>query len=124
MIRNLEITGLNVNADDKLKKYVTKRVNKLERYIPRHARRSVHVDVKLRESKSQRNQQCTAEVIMYLPQETLTAKESTVNLFAAVDIVEAKLRSQLKRYKQIHADPRFYRRLTSRLRRRQPNVLG
>lgn len=123
MIRKLEITGVHVDTDAKLKKYITKSINKLERYMPRHARDSVHVDVKLKENKKQKDQQCTAEVIIYLPNEKLTAKESTVNLFAAIDIVEAKLRSQLKKYKDTHTNPRFYRRLTQKFRRKNPNQL-
>ncbi len=121
MIRKFEITGVHIDTDEKLKKYVTQRVTKLEKYIPRHARNSVHIDVKLRESKRQQDRQCTAEFIVYLPHETLTAKESTINLFAAIDIVEAKLRNQLKKYKDTHNDPRFYQRLTKRFQRRHPN---
>jgi len=117
MIRKLEITGVHVDTDAKLKKYVQKSVAKLERYMPKHARESAHVDVKLKESKRQQNQQCTAEFIIRLPQDTLTAKESTINLFAAIDIVEAKLLGQLRRYKDTHTNPRFYQRLTKRFRR-------
>lgn len=123
MIRRLDITGVHVDTDEKLKKYVRKSVSKLERYMPRHARSSVHVDVKLKESKRQQNQKCTAEIIIFLPHDTLTAKESTINLFAAVDIVEAKLRNQLKKYKDTHTNPRFYSRLTERFRRRNPNQI-
>lgn len=123
MIRKLEITGVHVDTDEKLKKYVTKAIAKLERYMPRHARKSAHVDVKLKESKKQQSQQCTAEIIVYLPQETLTAKESTVNLFAAVDIVEEKLRNQLKKYKDMHGDPKLHRRLTVKFRKNNPNQI-
>lgn len=123
MIRKLEIAGLKVDTDDKLKKYLTKTVAKLERYIPRKARGSVHVEAKLREDKKQKNNQCTAEIIMYLPEETLTAKESTVNLFAAIDIVEAKLQNQLKKYKDKHHNRKFYRRMTNKFRRRNPNQI-
>lgn len=121
MIRKLEITGVHIDTDEKLKKYVHKTVAKLERYIPRQGRKSVHVDVKLSESKKQQDKQCTAEIIIYLPQEVMTAKESTVNLYAAIDIVEAKLRNQLKKYKDTHHNPKFYRRLTQKFRRANVN---
>lgn len=121
MIRKLEITGVHIDTDEKLKKYVHKSIAKLERYMPRHARKSVHVDVKLSESKRQQDKQCTAEIIIYLPQEAMTAKESTVNLYAAIDIVEAKLRNQLKKYKDMHNNPKFYRRLTQKFRRANVN---
>ncbi len=118
MIKKFEISGVHAGGDDKLKKYVEKSVAKLERYMPRHARESAHVEVKLKENKSQTDKKCTAELIIYMPHETLTAKEATVNMFAAVDIVEAKLQNQLKKYKDTHTNPRLVRRLTTRLRRR------
>lgn len=123
MFKKMEIAGVHVETDDKLKKYITKTIGKLERYIPRHARKSVHVEVKLRENKKQKNDQYTAEVVMYLPHETLTAKESTINMYAAVDIVEAKLHNQLKKYKEKHSDPKLYRRLTHKFRRQHPNQI-
>ncbi len=122
MIRKFELTGVHVDTDDKLKKYVFKSIVKLERYIPRHARESVHVDVKLKESKAQSDKKCVAEVILYLPHETLTAKEATLNLFAAVDIVEAKLINQLKKYKETQSNGRLRRRLTNRFRRRVAEI--
>lgn len=124
MINKMEITGVHIDADEKIKKYVAKSVAKLERFIPRHARKSAHVDVKLKESKRQTNNKYTAEIIMRLPHGTLAAKESTMNLYAAVDIVEAKLHAQLKKYKDTHANPRFYQRLRTRFRRKNPNAEG
>ena len=115
MIGKFEISG--AHNDEKLKKYVEKRIEKLERYIPRHARDSAHVEVKLSEKKKQLDSQCTAEIIIYLPHEVLTAKESTINLFAAVDIVETKLKNQLKKYKETHGGAKLYRRLTNKLSR-------
>lgn len=123
MIKKLQIAGVHVDADAKLRKYVTKRIGKLERYIPRAARGSAHVEVKLREDKKQKNNQCTAEVIMHLPEEVLTAKDSTVNLYAAVDIVEAKLQSQLKKYKDTHGNRKMHRRLTDKFKRANPNQI-
>lgn len=118
MIKKFEISGMQAGNNEKLKKYVEKSVSKLERYMPRQARESAHVEVKLKENKGQSDKKCVAELIVYLPHETLNAKEATVNMFAAVDIVEAKLRNQLKKYKEKHAIPRLIRRLTTRLRRR------
>lgn len=123
MFRKMEIAGIHAVGDEKLKKYITTTIGKLERYLPRHARKSAHVEVKLKENKKQKNDQYTAEVVMYLPHDTLTAKESTINMYAAIDIVEAKLHNQLKKYKEKHSDPKFYRRLTHKFRRRNPNQI-
>jgi ribosomal subunit interface protein len=118
MIKKFEIAGVHADSDEKLKKYVEKAVAKLERYMPRHARASAHVEVKLKENKAQTDKKCSAELIVYMPHETLNAKEATVNMFAAVDIVEAKIKNQLKKYKETHANPKLIRRLTGKLRRK------
>jgi ribosomal subunit interface protein len=118
MIRKFEITGVHTDTDDKLKKYVAKSVAKLERYMPRKSRESVHVDVKLKENKAQSDKKCAAEMIVYMPHEVLNAKEATINMYAAVDIVEAKLVNQLKKYKETHFNPNLLRRLSGRLRRK------
>ena len=114
MIERLEIAGLHTEVDDDLRKYVVRKIGRLDRFIPRDARPSVHAAIKLKEGKAKDKNARTCEVVMHLPQETLTLKETTVNMFAAVDIVEAKLRAALKRYKDTHGNPRFHRRLINR----------
>lgn len=101
MISQIEISGIHYEVSEDIKKYVTKRVSKLDRYVPRHARKSMHAEVKLTElkTKSDRNQ---CEIIIHLPEKQLTAKQSTINMFAAIDIVETKIKNQLKKYKDSH----------------------
>jgi putative sigma-54 modulation protein len=41
-----------------------------------------------------------AEVTLHVPDKLLTATDSTSNMLAAVDIVEAKIVAQLRKYKQ------------------------
>ena len=61
------------------------------------------------ETKIKNKKQCTCEVIMFLPHEEFVTKETTMNIFAAVDIVEAKLKNHLKKYKETHtARPRIF----------------
>jgi ribosome-associated translation inhibitor RaiA len=55
---------------------------------------------------------------MYLPQETINIKESAFNMFAAVDIVETKLKQQLQKYKDLHQTGKLHRHLMARFRRR------
>ncbi len=118
MIQKLNIDGVHVEVSDDLHKYVTQKIGKLDRYISRHARESAHAEVILKESKAKDKKSCTCEVIMYLPQETLMVSESTVNMFAAIDIVEAKLRNQLKKYKDTHSSLKLHRRILARFKRR------
>jgi len=120
MIKKIDIASQGVDLTDDLKKYITKKVGKLDRYTPRHARKSVHAAVKLREktSKAGSSNKYECEAILYLPNEQLTANEATLNMFAAVDIVETKLQNQLRRYKDRAIKNRIpHRRITRRLRR-------
>ena len=117
MIQKLEINGVHAEVDKKLKDYVYKKIGKLDRFIPRRARESVHAEVFLKERKIKAKKECTCEVVLHLPKENLTTSETTINMFAAVDIVEAKLKNLLRKYKETHSSARLHRRLYARMRR-------
>ena len=100
MIKKLDISATgDLELSEDLKKYVQKKIGRLDRFLSRHARKTAHADVKLRGHTAKKNNKFTAEVVLHLPNETLTAKESTMNIFAGVDIVEAKIQNQLRKYK-------------------------
>lgn len=117
MIKKLEIHGVHMHVDPKLFAYTTKKIGKLDRFISKHARESVHAEVMLKEEKVKNKKNNVCEVILHLPGENITVKESTVNMFAAVDIVEAKLKNLLKKYKDTHGSLRIHKRVVSRLKR-------
>lgn len=101
MITSIDITGINkYSLDDTTKKYVTKKIGRLDRYLPRHARASVTAEVKLKEVNRDHGNKYEAEVLLNVPDKRITAKDSTLNMLAAVDIVEAKIVAQLRKYKQ------------------------
>ena len=99
MINLVSITGVKYGADDVTKKYVLRKIGKLDRYLPRHARKSATAEVVLKEVNRAHGNKYEAEVILHVPGRTLAAKDSTVNMLAAIDIVEAKLAAQLHKYK-------------------------
>lgn len=99
MIEALTITGIKYDVDEKTKKYVTKKIGALDRYLPRHARKSVKAVVRIEELGQKDGNKYEVDVVITVPDKTITAKDSTVNVLAAVDIVEAKLSGQLRRYK-------------------------
>lgn len=117
MIQKLEIRGIKIDVDAKLTEYVQKKIGKLDRFVSRHDRESLRAEVILKEKLIKAKKECTCEVILHLPRDTIVTKESTINIYAAVDIVEAKLRNQLKKHKEKHGNPRLHRRLAARLRR-------
>lgn len=101
MISQIDISGIHYEISEDIKKYINKKVSKLDRFVPRHARKIMHAEVKLSElkTKSDRNH---CEIIIHLPEQIITAHESTINMFAAIDIVETKIKNQLKKYKDLH----------------------
>jgi len=114
MIQKFEIQGIHMEVGDDLRRYITKKIGHLDRFTPHHARASLHAEIKLKEGKSKSGDERTCEVIIRLPHETLMVKETTINIYAAIDIAEAKLKLQIKKYKDQHASPRLHRRLLAR----------
>lgn len=100
MIAHVDITGFgNYSPDEPTKKYITKKIGTLDRLAPRHARKSMRVEVKLAEVNRDNGNKYEVEALLFVPDKTITAKDSTMNILAAVDIVEAKLAAQLRKYK-------------------------
>ena len=67
---------------------------------PRHARKSINAAVKLAEINQSHGNKYEVEVVLNVPDKVITAKDSTMNVLAATDIVEAKIANQLRKYKQ------------------------
>jgi putative sigma-54 modulation protein len=102
MIKHIDISAAqkDYKIDPELAKYIEKKIGKLDKHLKRKNRSEARADVKLKESTGKGGKKCTAEVILHIPGTKLTASESTMNMFAAVDIVENKLQNQLKRHKE------------------------
>lgn len=99
MIASIDITGIKYNVNEKTEKYVMEKVGKLDRYVPSHARKTIVADVKLQQVNRDHGNKYEAEVILHIPNKTIIAKDTTMNMMAAIDIVEAKLVTQLRKYK-------------------------
>ncbi len=123
MIASISIVGFKLELDEDIKRYVQRKIGRLDRYLPRHARKSVHAQVRLRDANNKHGNKYECEVVLHLPSETLTARDFTLNVFAAVDIVEAKLKNQLKRYKEQYGRIRG-RRTVNLIRRLKGRLSG
>lgn len=117
MIASVDITGVKYNVDRNTLRYVTRKIARLDRFLPKHARKSVTADVKLKLVNRDHGNKYEAEVILNVPDKRLTAKDSTVNMLAAIDIVEAKLMAQLRKYKDTAMIHVGRRRLLSKTRK-------
>ena len=124
MISNISITGVKYDLDETTKKYVIKKIGRLDRYLPRHARKSASADVVLKEVGRVHGNKYEAEVIIHVPGKTLTAKDSTVTMLAALDSVEAKLASQLHKYKETNIPHVGKRGILARFKRSYAREAG
>lgn len=118
MITNLDITGVRYTPDELTKKYVTRKLGRLDRYVNRHARKTMTLDVKLKQVNRAHGNKYECEVIINLPELRITAQDSTMNMLAAVDIVEQKLKTQLKKYHDEHTNHRGRHDFLGRFKRR------
>lgn len=114
MISSIDISGVKYTVDRTTLKYVQRKIARLDRFLPQHARKSVTADVKLKLVNRDHGNKYEAEVILNVPDKRLTAKDSTVNMLAAIDIVEAKLMAQLRKYRDMTVKHVGRRRLFSR----------
>lgn len=117
MLKKFELRGIHTEIDDKLRAHAEKKIGGLDRYIARHNQDSAHMEVHLKETGKKGNDQCRCEVTLHLPHQTIVVKESALNMYAAIDIVEAKLKQQLQKYKDQHGSGKMHRRLFHRLSR-------
>lgn len=117
MLKIIELSGIRFELTDDLRRYVEDKIGRLDRFAPRHARKSMTAEIRLSElkTKTDRNQ---CEVTLNLPDKELNATTVSTNMFAAVDLAEAKLKIQMTKYKDTHGgDKRDRRGILRRLRR-------
>ncbi len=102
----LHITGHNYDLDEKVTQYAQDKIGGLDKYLPKRTKNSTG-QVKLAFDASGREDNCyTCEAQLEVPGPNLEAKEATLNIYAAIDIVAAKLKSQATKYKQKHGGKR------------------
>lgn len=117
MISQIKVSGIAYEVDDATRKYAIKRIGRLDGYLPRHARKSMSAEIKLEQVNHDHGNKYEAEVILSIPGNLITAKDSTNNVFAAIDIVEAKIKAQLFDYKETNIAHIGKRRIMSRFKK-------
>ncbi|MBR3386380.1 ribosome-associated translation inhibitor RaiA [Candidatus Saccharibacteria bacterium] len=100
MIEKIEISGNGYKVEDGFRKYVEKRIGKLDKYLPRGSKKDVIVKVQVTEIGKTRGDKYEISAAMEIPGgKVLAVKDECSNVFAGVDLVEAKLTGQIRRYK-------------------------
>ncbi len=96
---NIEITGTNYKLNPKEHQYVYKKCAKLISYIPRHGRESAFISAKVALINQKNDNKYQCDIVLTLPDKTLVAGETGPNALATIDMVEQKIRGQIRRYK-------------------------
>lgn len=100
MIDKIELSGNDYRVEEPLKKYVGKRIGKLDRYLPRGFKKDVVAKVVVSEIGKNKTEKYEISVAMDIPGgKVIAARDECSNVFAGVDLVEAKLMGQIRRYK-------------------------
>ncbi|MBQ3348466.1 ribosome-associated translation inhibitor RaiA [Candidatus Saccharibacteria bacterium] len=100
MIEKIEITGNDYKVEEGFRKYTTKRFGKLDRYLPRGSKKDVVMKVQVSEIGKSKGDKYEISAAMEIPGgKVIAAKDECSNVFAGVDLVEAKLTGQIRRYK-------------------------
>ena len=100
MIEKIELNGNDYKVEEPLRKYVEKRIGKLDRYLPKGSKKDVVCKVVVSEIGKGKGDKYEISVAMELTGgKVIAAKDECSNVFAGVDLVEAKLTGQIRRYK-------------------------
>ena len=115
----VDITARNMEVSEKLRDYAEAKIGGLEKYLPRKVRETAMATLVLElDPNGHEANQYVCDAILTLPGAKMVANEGTINIFASIDVVEAKLRSQLAKYKDKQTtEPRRGRMLTRLLGR-------
>lgn len=100
MIEKIDISGSNYKVEESFRKYAIKRIGKLDRYLPRGNKKDVVAKIVVTEVDRAHGNKYEISVAMEIPGgKVIAAKDECSNVFAGVDILEAKLMGQIRRYK-------------------------
>jgi putative sigma-54 modulation protein len=104
----INITARHLKLTPAISDYVQKKLEKAKRFLDHLIWAQVILDV-----SKERHQ---AEVIIHAAGHTFTAKEESMDLYAAIDLASDTIDEQLRRYKERHRERRpAYRRRTGRV---------
>ena len=100
MIDKIEISGNKYKVEESFKKYAIKRIGKLDRYLPRGSKKDVIAKIVVAEVDRSHGNKYEISAAMEIPGgKVIAAKDESSNVYAGIDIIEAKLMGQIRRYK-------------------------
>ena len=115
MIEKIDISGINYKVEESFQKYATKRISKLDKYLPRPNKKDVVAKIVVTEVNRAHGNKYEISATLEIPGgKVITAKDECSNVFAGIDILDAKLSGQIRRYK-LEATPHLRKNPIKRL---------
>lgn len=100
MIEKIEITGNNLKIAEDFEKYAKKKIGKLDRYLPKENKKEVFGKIIISEIDRDHGNKYEISVSLEIPGgKVLIAKDESLNMFSGIDLIEAKLMGQIRRFK-------------------------
>jgi putative sigma-54 modulation protein len=102
----IQLTGRKLEIDNELKKYVERKLGTLDKYLPRqHKAVGMNVEI-FRDPSGKEDNRYKVIAVLEVPKAEIVAETATINAHSAVDIVEQKLKLQIRKYKDKHTPKR------------------
>ncbi|MBN1178287.1 MAG: ribosome-associated translation inhibitor RaiA [Anaerolineae bacterium] len=101
---DIQLNTRNMDITPRLKDYVDKKLNKLDRYLDID---EVRVDLAVENTRSNADRQ-VAQLTMWTGGTMLRAEERAADIFVAIDAALNKMRRQISRYKKRRQDRRHH----------------
>ncbi len=117
MIKHFDITYDQAAADPAVEKYLKRKIGHVDRYLSRHTQSGTRIEAVLGATNAPNEPGVTCQLTLYLPNKAIRVSETNINMYAAIDIVELKLKQQLQGYRRKRAAG-FVRRRLLRFKRR------
>lgn len=102
-----QLTSRQYEIDDDLRAYTLRKLGRLDRYLPRSAKaKAMQVEI-FRDPASNADERYKVKAYLEVPGPDIVADTATLNPYAGIDIVEEKLKIQIRKYKEKHGVKRF-----------------
>jgi len=100
MIENIEMSGVQYKIDESLRKYALKRLGHLDKFLPKKNRKDVVMRIVVKQVNRAHGNKYEISVALDVPGgKMMSSRDEAGNVFAGIDILEAKLRGQVRKFK-------------------------
>jgi ribosomal subunit interface protein len=97
----IEVVGVKYEVGERVRRYATKRMGKLRKFLPRKVRKEARASLKIEQVNRAHGNKYELMVEVRAPGlKQFIAKDEAANVFAGVDVIEEKLAEQMRKAKK------------------------